>query len=207
MIGLSSQAITGWFTLAGALGGAIIIGIFGAQARKSERDAAEQHRKAEAAERQAEREAERVERWTDDAGTLTVELEGHLERCGVPALFNQPTMVMGAWDMNLRTRPALVLRFAPTDDLRRVGVELLGACDLMHMRAKTLLIRRRDDPSIEDDPSQHHNYPEYHGEAVLALARFVEVLGGPKAPPRDGFTLPLRTDYDARVEDERQPST
>ncbi|MEO8291748.1 MAG: hypothetical protein ABI635_01305, partial [Actinomycetota bacterium] len=59
-------------------------------------------------------------------------------------------------------------------------------------RRAVLLLRSRDDP--EKMAKIQPDYEAYHGEAVLALSQFVEVLGGPGAPERDQFTLPLKTD-------------
>ncbi len=47
------------------------------------------------------------------------------------------------------------------------------------------------------------DYEEHHGEAVYALNRFVEALGGPPAPPRGAFPLPLKSD---RVQEDPGPT-
>lgn len=145
--------------------------------------------------RRAERQEDRLDRWDENARALSVELETMLEKYVVSSLFDQTTLVMMPWEAGgLRTRAALILRFAPTATLRKLGVHLFHDIDLLHHRAFRLVMLRRDHP---DDPrltKAVEGYGETHGEAVLTLAGFAEAIGGPTAPGREAFALPLKTD-------------
>jgi hypothetical protein len=141
--------------------------------------------------REANRREEAEQGWLNDAQVLSVELESLLEKYGVGSLFDQPSLVTAPWNGGMRTRAALVLKFSPDEGRRRIGVELLTAVDLMHNRAMSLLqLRQRGNEATVARATE--NYEEFHGEAVHALFRFAEALGGPESPPREGFTLPLK---------------
>jgi hypothetical protein len=146
--------------------------------------------------RRTKRQEEKRERWEEDARALSVELEAQLEKYQVGSLFSQSTLVMAPWEPlgGLRTRAAVILRFAPTDAVRKVGVELLEKIDLLHHNAFALLTLRRNHPDLSSVPRAQESYERYQGEAVYKLAQFVEALGGPTAPRRDAFTLPLKSD-------------
>jgi len=144
--------------------------------------------------RNAKRQERTQDAWINEAQQMSVELEGLLIKYRVDILFSQATSItMTSWEVGgLRTRAALVLRFGPTNELKQAGIDLLNAIDMLHRHAESLLITKRDKPHKLDEVRE--DYGRFLGEAVYALNRFTEAVGGPATPAREAFPLPLKDD-------------
>lgn len=103
------------------------------------------------------------------------------------------------WRNDLRRRTVLLAHFAPDSGVREAAEKLWNEIERLRMSRR----RMRGMPSGPHKSRLEQRELEATGEANYQLDALVERLGGPAAPPRDSYFLPLRgEDREHPAEDE-----